>query len=123
MQMPITTTSWHGPDDAASIDGWRKHPEPVCFLPEAIEANDQQLARVLSYLGEELSELERYVYMIWLCNRNEMLFHKVLMSQQMRFLLSSDCRRRLYEIWSHLRSFNWDAQFDVSQGPSDAAAA
>jgi hypothetical protein len=105
------------------IDKQPERPGPPCFLPDVVEADNQQLERVLSCLGQKPTELERYVYLIGLCNRNERLFHKVLMSDRIVFLLASDCRRRLQEIWLHLRSFNSDTQFDPSQRPSSAAAA
>lgn len=122
MQKPITRTSWHGPDGGALIDEQREQLGAVGFLPEAVETNDKQLERVLNYLGEKLSELERYVYMIRLCDRNERLFQKVLMSERIQFLLPSDCRRRLHGIWLCWRSFEWDAHLDPSKGPSSAAA-
>ena len=105
------------------VDEHREQLAPLGFLPEAVEINDQQLERVLNYLGEKLSELERYVYMIRLCDRNERLFQKVLISERIGFLLSFDCRRRLHEIWRCWRSFEWDAHLDPSEGRSSAAAA
>jgi hypothetical protein len=96
---------------------------PVGFLPEAVETNDQQLERVLNYLGEKLSELERYVYMIRLCDRNERLFQKVLISERIRFLLPFDCQRRLREISVIWRSFEWNARLEPSEEASSAAAA
>lgn len=122
MQKPITRTSWDGPDGGVLIDEQREQLGAVGFLPEAVETNDKQLERVLNYLGEKLSELERYVYMIRLCDRNERLFQKVLMSERIQFLLPSDCRRRLHGIWLCWRSFEWDAHLDPSKGPSSAAA-
>ncbi|MBV8417045.1 MAG: hypothetical protein JO251_17710 [Verrucomicrobia bacterium] len=123
MQKPITRTSWHEPDGGVLMDEHREELAPLGFLPEAVEINDQQLERVLNYLGEKLSELDRYVYMIRLCDRNETLFQKVLISERIRFLLSFDCRRRLHEIWLRWRSFEWDAHFEPSEGSSSAAAA
>jgi hypothetical protein len=107
--MQITKTSWYGPDRAATIYEQRERLGSVGFFPEALEANDQQLERALSHLAEKMSELERYVYLIRLCDRNERLFQKLLMSKQIRFLLPSDCRRRLHEIWLDSRSFEWGA--------------
>jgi hypothetical protein len=123
MQKLITRTSWHGPDGGVLIDEHREQLAAVGFLPEAVETNDQQLERVLNYLGEKLSELERYVYLIRLCDRNERLFQKVLISERIRFLLPFDCRRRLHEISLCWRSFEWDAHLDPSEDPSSAAAA
>jgi hypothetical protein len=118
----IARTSLRGPEGTAIIDEEREQRGPVGFLLEAVEDGDQQLERVLGHLGERPTELERYVYLIELCDRNERLFHKVLMSDQIRFLLPSDSRRRLLEIWSHLRSVVRHADFDQSQGTGRAAA-
>jgi len=107
----------------AELREQRERLVPLGFLPEAVEPNDQQLEEVLSYLGEKPTEVERYVYLISLCDRNERLVYKALMSERIIFLLSSDCRRRLHEIWLHLSSFEFDAHADSSLGPNTAAAA
>ena len=96
---------------------------PVRFLLEAVEDSDQQLERVLGHLRERPTELERYVYLIKLCDRDERLFHRILMSDRIRFLLATDSRRRLLEIFSHFRSVVRQTDFDQSQGTSRAAAA
>ena len=119
----ITRTSLHGPEATAFIDEEREQVGSVDFLFEALEEDDKQLERVLGHLGERPTELERYVYLIKLCDRNERLFHRVLMSDRIRFLLATENRRRLLEIWSHLRFVVRHADFDQSQGPSRAAAA
>jgi hypothetical protein len=93
MQKSIARTSPRELEGAAFIDNQRERPGRPGFFPEVLEANDQQLERVLSYPGQKPTELERYVYLIGLCNRNERLFHKVLMSQPIAFLLAADCRR------------------------------
>jgi hypothetical protein len=100
-----------------------EQPDLVGLLLDAVEDNDQQLERVLGHLQEKPTDLERYVYLIRLCDRNETLFYKVLMSDRIRFLLASDCRRRLLKIWLHLPSFGWHAHFDPSQGTSRGDAA
>jgi hypothetical protein len=119
----ITRTSLRGPEGTAFIDEQREQDGPVGFLFEAVEEDSEQLERVLGHLGERPSEVERYVYLIKLCERNERLFHAILMSDRIRFLLATEIRRRLLEIWSHLRSVVRHADFDQSQGTSRAAAA
>ena len=75
------------------------------LLPDADEDIDHQIERVFDHLEEKPTDLERYVYMIRLCDRNQTLFHKVLMSEPIRFLLTSDSRKSLLEIWLHSSSF------------------
>ena len=118
----IARTSLRGPEGTAFVDEEREQLGPLGFLLEAVEDGDQQLEGVLTHLRDRPTELERYVYLIKLCDRNERLFHKVLMSDRIRFLLATDCRQRLFEIWSHLRSVVRHADFDQSQGTSRAAA-
>jgi len=82
--------------------------ETVCLLglvPQTAEDIDQQLEWVLEQLKGKSTDLERYVYLIRLCDRNETLFFKVLMSRSLRFLLGSNCRTSLVEIALHLPSF------------------
>ena len=56
------------------------------LLPDSIEDIDRQLERVLGHLQEKPSDLESYIYLIGLCDGNETLFYKLLMSDPMRFL-------------------------------------
>lgn len=85
-------------------------PEPrerldlVGLLLDMVEDNDQELEQVLGHLEEKPTDLERYVYLIRLCDRNERLFHKVMMSDRIRFLLASNWRKELLEISLDLRS-------------------
>jgi malate dehydrogenase (oxaloacetate-decarboxylating)(NADP+) len=58
----------------------------VGLLPDSVEDIDRQLDRVLGHLKEKPTDLERYIYLIGLCDRNETLFYKLLMSDPMRFL-------------------------------------
>jgi malate dehydrogenase (oxaloacetate-decarboxylating)(NADP+) len=58
----------------------------VGLLPDSVEDIDRQLERVLGHLKEKPTDLERYIYLIGLCDRNETLFYKLLMSDPMRFL-------------------------------------
>jgi malate dehydrogenase (oxaloacetate-decarboxylating)(NADP+) len=67
-----------------------EEPTGLSLLPDdAREDMDIQIEQVLGYLKEKLTELERFVYLIRLCDRNEVLFYKLLTSDRMRFLLSS----------------------------------
>jgi malate dehydrogenase (oxaloacetate-decarboxylating)(NADP+) len=58
----------------------------VGLLPDSVEDIDRQLERVLGHLKAKQNDLERYIYLIGLCDRNETLFYKLLMSDPMRFL-------------------------------------
>jgi malate dehydrogenase (oxaloacetate-decarboxylating)(NADP+) len=58
----------------------------VGLLPDAVEDIDRQLERVLGHLKEKPTDIERYIYLIGLCDRNETLFYKLLMSDPMHFL-------------------------------------
>jgi malate dehydrogenase (oxaloacetate-decarboxylating)(NADP+) len=58
----------------------------VGLLPDSVEDIERQLERVLGHLKEKPTDLERYIYLIGLCDRNETLFYKLLMSDPMRFL-------------------------------------
>ena len=56
------------------------------LLPPAVETLDQQLQRVLGHLGAKPNDLERYIYLIGLADRNETLFYKTVMSDPVRFV-------------------------------------
>jgi malate dehydrogenase (oxaloacetate-decarboxylating)(NADP+) len=58
----------------------------VGLLPDGIETLDRQVERVLGHLAQKPTDLERYIYLIGLADRNETLFYKVLMSDPARFL-------------------------------------
>src|SRR5258707_9591155 len=58
----------------------------VGLLPDGIETLDRQVERVLGHLAQKLTDLERYIYLIGLADRDETLFYKVLMSDPARFL-------------------------------------
>ena len=120
---PITRTSLAGPEESAFTDEERDQLGVVDLLLDEAEDNDQHLERVLDHLDEKPTDLERYVYLIRLCDRNERLFYKVLMSDRIRFLVASDSRKRLLEIWLHSQSFARHTHFDPSQRTSRAVAA
>src|SRR5580698_4859352 len=56
------------------------------LLPAVVEGIDEQVQRVMNHLSLKPSDLERYIYMIGLLDRNETLFFKVLMSDPARFV-------------------------------------
>ena len=56
------------------------------LLPDATEDIDRQAERVLRHLDQKPSDLERYIYLTGLFDRNETLFFKVVMSDPMRFV-------------------------------------
>jgi malate dehydrogenase (oxaloacetate-decarboxylating)(NADP+) len=56
------------------------------LLPPAVESLDRQLERVLGHLAAKPNDLERYVYLVGLADRNETLFYKTLMSDPARFV-------------------------------------
>ncbi len=56
------------------------------LLPPAVESIDRQLERVLGHLDAKPTDLERYIYLVGLADRNETLFYKTLMSDPARFV-------------------------------------
>jgi malate dehydrogenase (oxaloacetate-decarboxylating)(NADP+) len=119
MYQPSTRTSLHGLKvldnsplnrGTAFTGGEREQLALVGLLADADEDIDRQIERVLDHLEEKPTDLERYVYLIRLCDRNATLFYKVLMSDPIRFLLTSDCRKSLLEIWLHSSSFARDVR-------------
>ncbi len=56
------------------------------LLPPTVETIERQLERVMGHLEQKPSDLERYVYLMGLCDRNETLFYKTLMSDPARFV-------------------------------------
>ena len=56
------------------------------LLPPTVETIERQLERVIGQLDKKPNDLERYVYLIELCDRNETLFYKTLMSDPARFV-------------------------------------
>jgi malic enzyme len=51
-----------------------------------VETLNLQLQRVLGHLAAKPNDLERFIYLIGLADRNETLFYKVLMSDPARFV-------------------------------------
>jgi len=56
------------------------------LLPQAVETLDRQLERVMGHLEAKATDLERYIYLGALADRNETLFYRTLMSDPARFL-------------------------------------
>src|SRR4030081_499273 len=92
---PITKTPLRGREvldnpnvnkGTAFTDEEREQLGLVGLLPDSVEDIDRQLERVLNHLKEKPTDLERYIYLIGLADRNETLFYKVLMSDPARFL-------------------------------------
>jgi malate dehydrogenase (oxaloacetate-decarboxylating)(NADP+) len=70
----------------AFSDDEREHEKLVGLLPESVEDIEMQRRRVLQHLGHKPNDIERYVYLIGLLDRNETLFYRVLMADPARFL-------------------------------------
>src|SRR3984957_1803779 len=79
-------------DDAARNKGtaftekerWRYGLEGL--LPTSSESLDRQVERVLGHLDAKQTDLERYIYLIGLLDRNETLFYRTVMSDPARFI-------------------------------------
>jgi malate dehydrogenase (oxaloacetate-decarboxylating)(NADP+) len=56
------------------------------LLPHTVETLDRQLERVLQHLDAKPTDLERYIYLIGLAERNETLFYRTVMSDPARFI-------------------------------------
>ncbi|MGE8131458.1 NAD-dependent malic enzyme [Methylobacterium sp. NPDC080182] len=56
------------------------------LLPSSVEDLDRQAERVANHLAAKPDDLERYVYLTGLLDRNETLFYRVVMDDPMRFL-------------------------------------
>jgi malate dehydrogenase (oxaloacetate-decarboxylating)(NADP+) len=64
----------------------RQHYGLEGLLPGSVETLDRQLERVLRHLETKPNDLERYIYLIGLADRNETLFYRTLMSDPARFI-------------------------------------
>jgi malate dehydrogenase (oxaloacetate-decarboxylating)(NADP+) len=56
------------------------------LLPPAVDTIERQVERVLGHLDGKPNDLERYVYLIGLSDRNETLFYRTVMSDPARFI-------------------------------------
>lgn len=58
----------------------------VGLLPEAVNTIETQRQRVLGHLSMKTTDLEQYIYLMGLLDRNETLFYNVVMSDPARFI-------------------------------------
>ncbi|MBV8590536.1 MAG: NAD-dependent malic enzyme [Acetobacteraceae bacterium] len=56
------------------------------LLPHTVETLNRQLERVMEHLDAKPNDLERYIYLMGLADRNETLFYRTLMSDPARFV-------------------------------------
>jgi malate dehydrogenase (oxaloacetate-decarboxylating)(NADP+) len=56
------------------------------LLPHAVETLARQAERIAQQLNLKLTDLDRYIYLTELCDRNETLFYHVVMSDPARFI-------------------------------------
>jgi malate dehydrogenase (oxaloacetate-decarboxylating)(NADP+) len=56
------------------------------LLPHSVETIERQVERVMEHLDAKSNDLERYIYLIALSDRNETLFYRALMSDPARFM-------------------------------------
>src|SRR5260370_41898486 len=56
------------------------------LLPRSVDSLARQLERVMRHLDTKPTDLERYIYLIGLLDRNETLFYHTLMSDPARFM-------------------------------------
>ena len=56
------------------------------LLPAHVDTLETQISRVMSHLDAKQTDLERYIYLMGLCDRNETLYFAVLMKDPVRFI-------------------------------------
>src|ERR1700730_18319319 len=56
------------------------------LLPHSVDSLDRQVERVMRHLAGKPNDLERYIYLIGLSDRNETLFYHAVMSDPARFI-------------------------------------
>jgi malate dehydrogenase (oxaloacetate-decarboxylating)(NADP+) len=56
------------------------------LLPPSVDTLDRQVERVMGHLDAKPNDLERYIYLIGLADRNETLFYRAVMSDPARFV-------------------------------------
>jgi malate dehydrogenase (oxaloacetate-decarboxylating)(NADP+) len=56
------------------------------LVPPSVEDLDRQYERVLQHLDAKPTDLERYIYLVGLADRNETLFFRTVMSDPARFM-------------------------------------
>jgi malate dehydrogenase (oxaloacetate-decarboxylating)(NADP+) len=83
--VPLLNDSIHNRDTAFTAEERRKYGLEG-LLPAAVESLDRQVERVLQNLDAKPNDLERYIYLIALEDRNETLFYRTVMSDPARFI-------------------------------------
>jgi malate dehydrogenase (oxaloacetate-decarboxylating)(NADP+) len=58
----------------------------VGLVPDVTESEDLQLRRVMQQLGNKNTDLDRYIYLMNLLDRDETLFYRTIMSDPAQFL-------------------------------------
>ncbi|MBV8617131.1 MAG: NAD-dependent malic enzyme, partial [Acetobacteraceae bacterium] len=56
------------------------------LLPSSPESLERQVERVLAHLEVKQTDIERYIYLTGLADRNETVFYRTVMSDPMRFI-------------------------------------
>lgn len=56
------------------------------LLPHAVESLERQVERVMEHLDAKPNDLERYIYLVGLEDRNKTLFYRTVMSDPARFI-------------------------------------
>jgi malate dehydrogenase (oxaloacetate-decarboxylating)(NADP+) len=56
------------------------------LLPHSVDTLERQVERVMGHLDAKPNDLERYIYLIGLSDRNETLFYRTVMSDPARFV-------------------------------------
>ena len=72
--------------DTAFSAAERKTRKLEGLLPHSVETLDRQFERAMLQLSAKDSDLERYIYLTSLSDRNETLFYRVVMSDPKRFV-------------------------------------
>ncbi len=56
------------------------------LLPDAVETLERQVQRIMGHLATKTDDIEQYIYLMGLCDRNETLFYATVMSDPARFV-------------------------------------
>jgi hypothetical protein len=87
------------------------------LLPCAVENLDRQAERAIRHLEAKPTDLERYIYLIGLSDRNETLFYRVVMSDPARFIpilydptVADACLALCFDRGPHPRSWRYRRQ-------------
>jgi malate dehydrogenase (oxaloacetate-decarboxylating)(NADP+) len=77
------------------------------LMPPSTNTLERQVERVLGHLDGKPNDLERYIYLVDLCDRNEILFYRTVISNCRRASFRSSSlgpasRQWLPCLWPHL---------------------